>query len=97
MPRLRRSLDRRLLFTEAAELLLDIYDAGGENVPLSELVVKSKVGRQSVYKYYRILAEKGLLEVVQETFPGRIYLTLTSRGKEIAEHLKKIEELYETT
>ena len=91
MSRPRRSPLRKALFTEACEILLEIHEAGGTKAPLKELIEQSKIGKHSWYKYYRLLAEHGFIEVVQETFPGRIFLNLTEKGKKIAELLKQIE------
>ena len=61
MPRPRREAKRRLFFTKADEILLEILEAGGE-IMLNELIRTSKLGRVSIYKYYPTLVDLGLLE-----------------------------------
>ena len=95
MPRPRREKDRLLMFTEACEILLQLHDMGGEAF-LQDLIQQARIGRMSIYKYYKKLEEKGLIESEEISPFAKKKIMLTEKGRKIAELLKKIEEIFFT-
>lgn len=61
---------------------------------VSEAIRKVGVSQQAVYNALRKLKDAGLIEEkLEEEFPRRRLISLTEKGKRVAEALKKIEEV----
>ena len=73
-------------------LLVYLHQHGEAN--LSELIKKANINQTGVYNSIRRLSELNLIvEEKEKNFPYRRVLRLTVEGKQIAEHLVKIEKL----
>ena len=59
-----------------------------------EIAIEGKIGMGIISRYLRKLEKLGLIKGRKEDkFPFREYFSLTSEGKEVLDHLKKIDSL----
>ena len=85
-------MQRKIIVDEASVLLITLLKYG--RLSLLELREKSNLSNQTVYNNARRLKEMGLIqEELEEEFPRRRLISLTEKGKKVAEKLEEIERL----
>jgi DNA-binding MarR family transcriptional regulator len=84
-------MQRKIIVDEAGVLMITLLKYG--RLSLLELREKSDLSNQTVYNNVKRLLEMGLIqEELEETFPRRRLISLTEKGKKVAEKLEEIEE-----
>ncbi|BAB66375.1 hypothetical protein STK_13175 [Sulfurisphaera tokodaii str. 7] len=80
-------------------VILALYYSGNEKVTFRKLIELTKSSTSPVKNAIDSLEEKGLVEEIEETesFPKRRYIKLTEKGKKVAEKLKELYTLIEST
>ena len=85
-----------LLLTSAARILIACYKAEQEGITKltkDALSKRANLHMQSVIKQSELLDKEGLVKLeVGEKFPFQHWISLTEKGRRIAEFLAKIEE-----
>jgi len=85
-------MQRKIIIDEAGVLMITLLKYG--RLSLLELREKSDLSNQTVYNNVKRLLEMGLIqEELEETFPRRRLISLTEKGRKVAEKLEEIEEL----
>ncbi|MEM3390548.1 MAG: winged helix-turn-helix domain-containing protein [Nitrososphaerota archaeon] len=65
-----------------------------EAYPVSEIIYKVGASQQAVYNALRKLKDAGLIqEELEKEFPRRRLISLTDKGRKVAEKLEEIERL----
>ena len=76
----------------SARVLITLYKNG--SIPVTTLQEKSKVSPTALYNSLRKLIQYGLIsEEREEDFPRRRLISLTDRGRKVAELLVEIEKV----
>jgi DNA-binding MarR family transcriptional regulator len=84
-------MQRKIIIDEAGVLMITLLKYG--RLSLLELREKSDLSNQTVYNNVKRLLEMGLIqEELEETFPRRRLISLTEKGRKVAEKLEEIEE-----
>jgi DNA-binding MarR family transcriptional regulator len=79
------------IITPASRILIVLLRNG--ELLMSDIIVKAKLSRQAVFNNVRDLLEAGLVtEKREEGFPPRRLISLTEKGRKVAEKLEEIEE-----
>lgn len=82
------------LLSPAQEILMVLNSDSKKEWTMSDIVSIGKMNRQTVYNNLRILLNLGLItEKREEGFPPRRLISLTEKGKKVAEKLEEIEEV----
>jgi len=77
--------------TAACRILVYLYKEG--DFAVSEIIRKVGSSQQAIYNALRKLRDAGLIqEELEETFPRRRLISLTEKGRKVAEKLEEIEE-----
>ncbi len=64
-----------------------------EAYPVSEIIRKVGASQQAVYNALRKLKDAGLIEEeLEQEFPRRRLISLTGKGRKVAEKLEEIED-----
>jgi DNA-binding MarR family transcriptional regulator len=85
-------MQRKIIIDEAGVLMITLLKYG--RLSLLELREKSDLSNQTVYNNVKRLLEMGLIqEELEETFPRRRLISLTEKGRKVAEKLEEIERL----
>ncbi|MCX7914373.1 MAG: winged helix-turn-helix transcriptional regulator [Thermodesulfovibrionales bacterium] len=83
-------MQRKIIVDEAGVLLITLLKYG--KLSLLELREKSELSNQTVYNNARRLKEMGLIqEELENEFPRRRLISLTEKGRKVAEKLEEIE------
>ncbi|MEM4213931.1 MAG: winged helix-turn-helix transcriptional regulator [Candidatus Methanomethylicaceae archaeon] len=83
-------MQRKIIVDEAGVLLITLLKYG--KLSLLELREKSDLSNQTVYNNARRLKELGLIqEELEKEFPRRRLISLTEKGRKVAEKLEEIE------
>lgn len=85
-------MQRKIIVDEAGVLLITLLKHG--RLSLNELREKSDLSNQTVYNNARRLKEMNLIqEELEESFPRRRFISLTEKGRKVAEKLEEIERI----
>ena len=80
------------LLSPAQEILMVLNSDSKKEWTMSDIVSFGKMNRQTVYNNLRILLSLGLItEKREEGFPPRRLISLTEKGRKVAEKLEEIE------
>jgi len=61
---------------------------------MSDIAVKADLNRQTIFNNVRVLLKEGLVtEKKEEGFPPRRLISLTEKGRKVAEKLEEIERV----
>jgi len=83
-------MQRKIIIDEAGVLMITLLKYG--RLSLLELREKSDLSNQTVYNNVKRLLEMGLIqEELEQEFPRRRLISLTEKGKRVAEKLEEIE------
>lgn len=85
-------MQRKIIIDEAGVLLITLLKYG--KLSLNELREKSELSNQTVYNNARRLKEMELIqEELEQEFPRRRLISLTEKGRKVAEKLEEIEKI----
>jgi len=80
------------LLSPAQEILVVLNRNHDQEWTMTDIVTNGKMNRQTVYNNLKILLELGLItEKKEEGFPPRRLISLTEKGRKVAEKLEEIE------
>jgi len=60
-----------------------------------EFLRENRIGQTAMYNALKVLKREGLIEDTVEGFPKTRYLTLTEKGRKVAEKILEIKEILE--
>jgi DNA-binding MarR family transcriptional regulator len=84
------------LLSPAQEILIVLNRNNKKDLTMSDIVFIGKMNRQTVYNNLRILLNLGLVvEKREDGFPPRRLISLTEKGRKVAEKLEEIEKVLE--
>lgn len=85
-------MQRKIIVDEAGVLLITLLKH--DRLSLNELREKSELSNQTVYNNAKRLVEMGLIqEELEKEFPRRRLISLTEKGRKVAEKLEEIERV----